>query len=408
MMAEFVYEAIDQRGKIIRDKIEAENVDSAVSKLHAANMTLKDIHEFRESKARTLKFKLAPLKIPDETMALFSRQLATLLRVGVTLPSALDTLARHMDNARLSTIIYNVIVDVTGGYALSKSLAKYPEAFSEVYVAMIKIGEGAGLLADMIEKMAEYQEKDLATKKHIISALYYPAFVLITSIVGVIAMIIYFVPTFTNMYQQMNMKLPAATKLLIALSQVFQNPPLGLGILAGAAVMSFFIYSYVNTPVGRYHLDQLKLTFPIIGPVLNKVLMARFCRSLAALHGAGLNLINALKIMEGLFGNVVITEIIVDCEEGLREGTYVSERLMGRRFVPRSLVDMMAVGEQTGDLQKLLDKLASMLEMEARFATNAAVTLIEPLVIIFLAFMVGFIMLAIFLPLYGLIMNLGT
>jgi len=407
-MALFVYEAIDNNSKVIRDKIEAENVDLAVSKLHAANMTLKDIREFKESKATSFKFRFRPSRVPDEIMALFSRQLATMLRVGVTLPSALDTMAQHMDNPRLSSIIHNIIMDVTGGVSLSKSLSKYPEAFSEVYVAMVKIGEGAGLLVDMIEKMADYQEKDLSTKKHIISALYYPAFVLAVSIIGVIAMIIYFVPTFTNMYQQMNMKLPGVTKMLVGLVGIFQNPPLAMGVLGGGVILAFFFYSYVKTPVGRYHLDEFKLTFPVIGAVINKVLMARFCRSLAALHGAGLNLISAFKIMEGLFGNVVLTEIIMDCEEGLREGTFVSERLMGKKFIPRSLADMIAIGEQTGDLQMLLDKLASMYEMEARFATNAAVTLIEPLIIVFLAFMVGFIMLAIFLPLYGLIMNLGN
>lgn len=405
-MAVFQYEAIDRAGKVVRNQIIADSSAVAVQKLQKSQLSIINIQEKKEGPFDWLK--KFHHRVDDQTLAIFSREFATLLGVGIPLPRAIETISRHTINQRLSEVLSNILVDLDQGFSVSNVFARYTDVFDEVYIAMVRIGDGAGILPEMLEKIATYQEKDYAIRRQIWSAMHYPAFIFTVSMIAVILMVAYFVPNFTAIYRDMKVQLPLPTQILIGLVNFFSNPfaiVITLGVIAG---IGFLLYNYMKTPLGKYHIDLLRMRIPVLGQAVVKAEIARFCRSLATLVAAGINILDALKILEGVFGNEVVRDMLYKVQLGLKAGEHLSEKLKEYSYMPRIVSDMISVGEKTGAMEELLNKLADVYDMEAKYSLESVISLVEPAVITFLAFVVGFIMISIFLPLYGVILNLGS
>lgn len=405
-MAVFHYEAIERAGKLTRGEVTAGSSADAVQKLQKRHLSIINIQEKKEGPFDWLK--KFQHKVDDQTLAIFSRQFATLLRVGIPIARSIEAIARHITNKRLSDVLSNILVDLGQGFSVSKAFARYPDVFDEVYLAMVRIGDGAGILPEMLDKIASYQEKDYAIRRQIKAAMHYPIFIFSVSIIAVILMVAYFVPNFTAIYRDMKVALPIPTRILIGVVNIFSNPFAIIIILGAITGIGFLFYNYIKTPLGRYHVDMLRMRIPVLGQAVVKAEIARFCRSLATLIAAGINILDALKILEGIFGNEVVKDMLYKVQLGLKAGDRLSDKLKEYSYMPRIVSDMISVGEKTGAMEELLNKLADVYDMEAKYSLESVISLVEPAVITFLAFVVGFIMLSIFLPLYGVILNLGS
>lgn len=408
VMAMYQYEAIDRFGKTIRAEITATDAGRAIERLQREQISIIRISEKRlRDGAGAHRFQLFG-RVDDQSLAIFTRQFATLLKVGIPVTRSLATIAKHATQPLLSKTLHEIISDLGHGFGVARSFAKHPNVFSEVYLTMLRIGDGTGQLPDMLERMAEYQEKDFATKRHVQSAMYYPMFVVGVAILAVVSMLVFFVPSFSEIYKNMQLTLPLPTQILLGTVKLFTSPVGLLGVLGVAGLGVYFLANFLNTPVGRYKLDEFKLNMPVLGPGLRKATISRFCRSLATLVNAGVHIMDAFRVLEGIFDNEVIAQMLAEVQEGVRAGHTLSDELRIQPIMPRVVADMIAVGEQTGEVEALLTRLADMYDIEATHALDTMLALMEPLIIAGLALVVGFIMVAIFLPLYGVINSLGV
>lgn len=339
-------------------------------------------------------------RIKPEDLIVFSRQLATLVTAGISFLSTLDTLAEQTKSNKLRKIIEEIRKDVGGGSSFSAALSKFPSVFSPLYVSMIKVGEEGGVLDDILDRLATILEHDAATKARMKAATRYPMIVIVAITIAFFVLTTFVVPKFASLYQSSKVQLPLPTRILIFMNVAIRNYwPLLAVSFAGVV---FALRMYIKTPSGRWNIDKLKLGIPIIGQVVERTVMSRFARIFSTLYRSGIPMLHTLDIVSGTLGNVIIARAVEVTKDSVREGKGLAKPMASTKVFPPMVIQMVAVGEETGALDEMLIKVSDYYDREVEYAIKNLSTSLEPILLLFLAVMILFLALGIFLPIWDM------
>ena len=403
-MATFTFEAIDPVGRTIKGKLPAESESLALQKLHEQNFHVLSVTE--QKGAAVTSFGNKSAGAPKlQSVVIFSRQFATMIDAGIPVMKCLDLLEQQIKDIPLQAAINAVRKDVKGGSSLGDALGKHPNCFTKLYVNMIRAAEIGGILDSILDRLAGFLENEMEIKNKIKSAMTYPILVLGFALIVVVALFYYVLPTFRAVFADIGVELPALTVALFtfsdALVRFWYVPPI-------AGVIIFFaVKSYGNTVEGRKQIDMLKLRVPIIGDLVLKMAISRFTRTFGTLISAGVPMMRAMEIIGETAGNVIIAGAINDSRNAIREGQRLSLPLTQSGLFPPMVTHMIDVGEETGRLSEMLVKVSEFYDKEVENGVKSLTSMIEPLLIVFLGVLVGFIVIAILGPLFKLVSSIN-
>lgn len=408
-MPVFQYEARDATGQLRKDTIEAQNVRMATQRLQEQKMTVIHIKEKAGSGADANLFAFLDKikKVNEQALTVFSRQFATMINAGLAMVRCLDILSEQTEDKKLQATLAQVRKDVEGGSTLSNALAKHPNVFSTLYISMVKAGEMGGVLDEVLERLAGFMEKDFALKKKVKSALTYPVVILVMALGIVFFLVTYILPTFVQLFEGMSLQLPLPTRILIGITKGARDPRILFPTLALMGGGMFVLNRYVKTDAGRRQYDLMKLNIPVFGLLNKKVSISRFCRTLGTLLSSGVPIMQALEIVGKASGNEIIAMTVVKIRESIREGESIASPLGASGMFPPMVTQMVAVGEETGNLDAMLGKISDFYDTEVEYLLASLTSMLEPIMIVGMGGIVGFIVISVFLPLYQLIGNLG-
>jgi type IV pilus assembly protein PilC len=392
-MSIYQYTAKDINGRSVLGVIEAPNENEATNLLHNKSLIVLSV---KEIKSRPFKARKTKIKLED--LVVFSRQLATMIDAGIPLVQTLGILSEQIDNKSLKSVVITARQDIEAGMSFCDALSKHPSVFSELFINMSRAGEASGMLDDVLDRLASYLEKTAALQRKIKSSLVYPAVVVSMAILITAFLLIKVVPTFKGIFDQLGGTLPLPTRILIAVSDIVRHYFVLTVIFFVIIVIAF--QRYISTPKGRYKFDNAKLNFPVIGELFRKVSVAKFSRTFATLVKSGVAVLNALEIVGKTAGNKVVEEAVSNCRIAVRDGEPIAQPLTKSKVFPPIVCRMIGVGEQTGQLEKMLTKIADFYDDQVDAAVAGMTSLIEPLVISFLGIVIGGIVIALFLPIF--------
>jgi len=335
-----------------------------------------------------------------EEIVIFSRQLATMVDSGIPLVQALDILCEQIEKPAFKNILGKIKDDIETGSSLSDALGRHPAVFSTLYVNMVRAGESSGALDDILDRLASYLEKTNTLQRKVKSSLVYPAVVITMAILITLVMLLKVIPTFKGIFSMLGGQLPLPTRVLILISDTIRQ--MFLYVAAGITVMVIALKKYINTPQGKEVFDRGLLAMPVLGPLFRKVAVAKFTRTLATLVKSGVPILVSLEIVAKTSGNAVIEKAVESVRKGIKEGENIADPLAKSGAFPPMVVRMIKVGEQTGELEKMLTKIADFYEDQVDAAVSGLTSLIEPLIIAFLGIVIGGIVIAMFLPVFKL------
>jgi len=395
------YTSRNQSGKVVKGRLEAASEAQALGKLQSMGLSPLTV---AEGKATGLNMEIS-LKgfekgVDLKSLAVMSRQLSTMISSGLALLRALHILAEQTENKKLKTIIGQVASDVEVGGSFSESLAKHPRDFPPIMISMVRAGEVGGFLEGALDALAVNFEKDAKLRATIKSAMTYPVMVLILSLVAVVIMLTFIVPIFKTMFEGLGSSLPAPTQMLVTISQnMFWVIPTLVVLLVIGAV---WWRRNKNTDAVRRVIDPLKLKAPVFGKLAQKIAIARFTRNFSNMIGAGVPILQALSVIGATSGNYVIESATKRVAESVRNGQSLSKPLASEPVFPPMVVQMMAVGEDSGSLEIMLTKVADFYDDEVQAMTEALTSLIEPLLIAFLGVVIGGMVVALYMPIFSI------
>jgi type IV pilus assembly protein PilC len=352
------------------------------------------------AKLKALEKRSKLYRLPQEQLAIFTQQLASLLMAGLPLIQCLEALQEQTDDDTFSIIIRDVRLDVSSGTALSAALRKFPRAFNQLFVSMVEAGEASGALAEILGKVAQYLESSVKLTKKVKSALTYPIAVIGLAVVLVTVLIMFVIPVFASMFADFGAKLPAPTQFLIDLSDFMVGYWWLIAALGTGAV--FAVRGYIATPAGRVHKDQLLLRAPIFGSLMHKIVLSRFCRTYATLVRSGVPILRSLEIVSSASNKSQIEAACAEIARHVSQGGQISDILASNSFFPPMMKHMVKAGEATGNVDGMMNKIADFYDAESEATVAALTSLIEPLLIVFLGVVVGGIVMAMFLPIFQL------
>jgi len=428
-MPKYDYVALDQKGAETKGSIEVANQNEAIGRVKEMGLYPTKIIEAdkvqEKGSGKKVKGK-APAKkggkggamninisipglgggVKPKVLTTFTRQLATLVDAGLPLLRGLRVLEKQERNANLKKVLAELGLSIEGGSTFSEALAQHPKVFNKLFVNMVKAGELGGVLEVVLKRLAEFSEKAQKIKGKVKAALFYPVAVLIVAVGIMILLMCFVVPKFKDVFAGMNMKLPGFTLLVLGISEIIKNHILEtMGVIAVCVVI--FLVTIKKTKIGRLLWDKFQLKMPALGPVISKVAISRFTRTLGTLVSSGVPILQALTIVKETAGNVVISNAIVKVHESVKEGETITAPLEASGVFPPMVVSMVDVGEQTGAMPEMLLKIADNYDEEVDNAVSAMTSLLEPIMIVFLAVIVGSIVIAMFLPLISMISNMS-
>lgn len=399
MPSTFAYKVRDRSGKIISGAIEAESAQAVASKLRSMGYIVLDISEKKEAFSISLPGFRKKVKLKDLTV--FARQFATMINSGVSITRALAILIDQTDNPTLKEVIKQLRKDVEAGLSLSEALAKQDKIFPPIFVNMARAGEAGGVLDEVLLRLAEHFEKESNIRSRVKSALTYPVAVFTFAILIATVMIVFVVPTFMNMFESLGSQLPAATQMLVNLSN-FIRTKWWLIVMSFAGI--FYGYKTVNnTEKGRFFFDSLKLRLPIFGNLIKKMAIAKFARTFSTLVSSGVPILQALDIVADTAGNSVVAKAIRDARASIKEGESISRPLSKSPVFPAMVIQMISVGEETGALDTMLKKIADFYDEEVSAMVDSLTSLLEPILMIFMGILIGGIVIALYLPMFQII-----
>ena len=399
-MATFRYEAMNSVGQVVKSEIEAASSEEAVAKIRALGQFPTKIKERSTAGAK----KGAPAKL----LTTFTRQLSTLQDAGLPILRSLRILEQQQKPGPMRVAIRLVAEDVEGGSTLSEAMARHPKVFDKLYSNMVAAGEAGGVLDVVLRRLADFMEASQKLRRRIIGAMIYPAAVISFAVIIVLGIMIFIIPKFKDIFQSFGANLPAITVLLMSTS-AWVKDQYGWAVILGAPLVIFLVFKLMRqSPGGRYLVDVMKLKIPVMGKILAKTAVARFSRTLGTLLTAGVPILEALAITRETTGNEVFTRALAKVHDGIREGEDFAAPLRQAKIVEPMVVNMIDVGEETGDLDKMLSKIADTYDEEVQTMVAAMVSLLEPVMVITLGVIVGFIVVAIFMPLPTLITSMQS
>ncbi len=397
--ATFEYAVRDRAGKVVTGKIEAESPAQVAAKLKSMGYAPLKIGEVSSGGMR-MEISLPRLgaKVKLKEIAVFARQFSTMINSGLSMLRSLSILEEQQPNKKFAEVISEVRAEVESGSALSTSMAKHPDVFQPLMVNMIRAGEVGGFLDQVLNQIADNYEAEVKLRGKVKSAMTYPVAVLVMAILMTIGMLMFVVPTFAGLFTQLGGQLPAPTQILVNLSNFLKVAIVPLVILT---IVGFVVWVRVkNTDRVREFVDPLKLKAPIFGSLFQKIALARFCRNLGTMLRSGVPILQALDIVADTSGNKVITHAVEDIEESVRQGESLTQPLSQHSVFPAMVVQMLAVGEDTGALDAMLAKIADFYDAEVESTTEQLTALIEPLMIAVLGGIVGSMIIALYMPIF--------
>ena len=399
-LSKFDYQVRDKSGNMKSGQPEADSQQAVASKLASMGYSPVKIEEVKESSLQ-MEIKLpgsGRVKLKD--LAIFSRQFATMINSGLSLIRSLSILGEQTENAKLREVIMEVRSKVEAGSDLSSALAEYPKVFPRLYVAMVRAGEAAGMLDQVLLRVAEMLEKDVRLRSKIKSAMTYPVIVLVMAVLLTAVMLIFIVPVFEQMFIDLGGELPIMTQMLVSASD-FLASWYGMLTFVAMPVVLWFTYKRVReNDRGRYALDVAKLKAPVFGPLFHKVALTRFARNLGTLLRAGVPILQALEITAETVNNGPIASAVTDVQDSVRQGESINGPLSGHEVFPPMVVQMIAVGEETGNVDGMLEKISDFYDQEIETTTEQLTALMEPLMIGVIGGIVGGMVIALYMPMF--------
>jgi type IV pilus assembly protein PilC len=403
-VAAYAYTAINAEGFELNGELNAPDVDAAREQLRVRGLLAQALTErpsAGEDGMRTT-FK----KIKPKSLQIFSRQFATMIEAGLNVVSALVILEEQTDDKYLAVVISELRGDVEGGLLLSQGMARHPKVFNRLYVSMVEAGEAAGILDQVLDRVAFQIEKETQIKRRVKGAMIYPTMVLIFATLVLIGMLMFLVPVFVDIFSQLGGQLPTLTQWVVNASNLLKTK--WYVIFPAIGLTAFGIRRYKKTESGRQLWDRLKLKIPMkIGQVVLKVTMARFSRTLSTLVAAGVDIIKALEITAQTSGNWVVEEALVTVRARVHEGVPIAQPLVENPVFPPMVSQMVKIGEETGELEKMLGKIADFYEDEVDASIQSLTSIVEPIMMLLVGLMVGVIIIAMYLPMFKMLSLIG-
>jgi type IV pilus assembly protein PilC len=398
----YQYTIKDKDGNTHSGILDGVSEDEIAQILHSRELIVVSIRQIRK---RTAKLKLTHKKVRLDDILIFSRQLATMINAGIPLVHALGILADQIENKNLKNVVIMASGDISAGMSFCNALNKHPAVFSDFFINMVSAGETSGRLDEVLDRVATYLEKTASITRKIRSSLVYPAVVISMAILITGALLLKVVPTFKNIFETLGGQLPLPTQILIMISDLFRRYFL---LLIGLLMISGFLFKrYIATAGGRYNFDRIKLNAPILGQLFRKVAIAKFSRTFSTLTRSGVAILAALEIVSKTAGNKVIEEAVLDCSKNVRDGEPIAQPLSKSGVFPPMVCSMISAGEKTGQLEKMLSKVADFYDEQVDASATALTSMIEPLVIAFLGIVIGGIVISLFLPIFKITQLIG-
>ena len=391
---QFIWQGKDRRGK----KVSGKSLASSETALRA-DLRRQGVAPTRV-KVQSNTFK-AGGKVSAQDVAIFSRQLATMLASGIPLVQAFEIIGNGNEKPAMQKLVLDIKASVEGGSTLHESLAKHPLHFDDLFVNLVEAGEQAGALETLLDKIATYKEKTEALKKKIKKALFYPTAVLFVAVIVTMILLIFVIPQFETLFKGFGADLPAFTQMVINMSRFMQHNGLFVGAVVGGAGYAF-VYFKKRSKNMRRALDRMMLKFPIIGPILVKAAIARFARTLATMFAAGVPLVEAMESVAGATGNIVYEEATLRMKDEVATGQRLQRAMENTNLFPNMVVQMIAVGEESGSLDTMSSKVADFYEAEVDNAVDSMSSLLEPMIMAILGVLVGGMVIAMYLPIFKL------
>ncbi len=398
----FKYQAKNKQGNSVNGSISSDNKSQVVNQLRDQGYFVVNIKEVKE-KGFSLNVDLGSLrkkKVTTSDLAIFSRQFHVMVNAGIPLIESLVIIKEQTDHPTIEKVVTEMIDEIEKGESLSGAMEKFPEVFPRLFTQLIKAGEVGGVLDTVLQRLADHYKRQSEINNQIRSAMYYPLTILVVAIVSIFFLMTFVVPNLISIFADLNSTLPLPTRILIFFSDLFQNFWWLIIAVVVFGILGFF--SYVRTKTGREHFDRFILKVPVFGPMRRKIEISRFSHTLGVLLSSGVTLLDALAIVDDVVGNKVISDVLIDARTRLREGIALSEPLKKSEEFPPMVIQMISVGEETGQLDEMLDRLADFYDSEVQAAIDGSISLIEPVMIVMLAVIVGFIAISIVMPMFDM------
>jgi type IV pilus assembly protein PilC len=390
----FTWEGKDKKGNKIKGRILAVSEQDARADLRRQNIVPTKIR-----KQSTL-FRSGGKPTPGD-IAIFTRQLSTMLAAGIPLVQAFEIVGVGHEKPAMQKLILDIKTNIEGGSSLHESLKKHPLYFDDLYVNLVEAGEQAGALESLLDKVATYKEKTEALKKKIKKALFYPAAVLAVAVIVTLILLLFVIPQFESLFQGFGADLPAFTRMVIDLSKFIQEKGWLLGLIVGGGIFTF-IYFKKRSLALRQFIDRLSLKVPVIGPILTKAAIARYARTLSTMFSAGVPLVEAMESVAGATGNIIYEQAVLRMRDEVATGQRLQRAMENTGLFPNMVIQMIAVGEESGSLDAMAAKVADFYELEVDTAVDGLSSLLEPLIMAILGVLVGGLVIAMYLPIFKL------
>src|SRR5277367_1410065 len=389
---QFIWEGKDKRGHKVRGKALAANEQALRADLRRQGVAA--------TRVKT-QSKVGGGKVQAQDIAVFARQLATMMSAGIPMVQAFEIIGNGHEKPSMQKLVLDIKSNIEGGSTLHESLAKHPLYFDDLFVNLVEAGEHAGALETLLDKIATYKEKTEALKKKIKKALFYPAAVLAVAVIVTVILLIFVIPQFEELFKGFGADLPAFTQMVINLSKALQADGIFIAAVVAGAFWTFFYFKKRSRKM-REWLDRISLKVPIIGPILNKSAIARYARTLSTMFAAGVPLVEALESVAGATGNIVFEDAVMRMRDEVATGQRLQRAMESTGLFPNMVIQMIAVGEESGSLDSMSAKVATFYEAEVDNAVDSMSSLLEPLIMAVLGVLVGGLVIAMYLPIFKL------
>jgi len=404
-MPVYSYTFRDASGGVQKGTAEAESEDFLRKRFEEQGFTITEVSMIRAKAPKAKNYG----KVKLTNLSVFCRQFSTMVDAGVSLVRCLDVLSQQTSDPKLKKILMDIGERVEGGESLSRAMQRHPKAFSNLFIGLIKAGEVGGVLEESLQRLSHFLEKDVELRRKVKSAMTYPVLVFVMA-AGITTFLVYwFVPQWANILEDLGLKrdaLPTPTKILISISDVVKND--GLIVIACLVAIFFAWRLFVSTRFGRRVADRLRLKVPVFGKLHHKICMARFSRTMGTLLTSGVPILQAMETVAGTVGNTIMADAVLEARARIREGDRIGDPLEESRLFPPMVVHMIGVGEESGSLDYMLQKIADFYESEVEASLASLTAALEPIMIVGLGFVVGYIVVSMFLPLVKVIQDLSA
>ncbi len=394
-MPTFTYTARNTNGELKSSTIDASNRDDVVAQLRRQRLTIIKVDEEK------VRAKKSGGGISMRDIVIFTRQFSTMINAGLPLVQALDILSKQSENKALSAVVRDVVFDVESGNTVADAMKKHPKAFSDLYTNMVAAGEAGGILDTILNRLAVFMEKNDALVRKVKGAMIYPTVIMCVAGLCVVILLWKVIPVFASMFASVGMELPLPTRVVIGAS-TFLNA-YWWALILGTAGLGYVIKKYYATPNGQLVIDRLLLHAPVLGDVLRKSAVSRFTRTLGTLISSGVSILDGLEITARTAGNRVVQDAIMGSRASIAGGETIAGPLQKSKVFPPMVISMIAVGEQTGGLDEMLSKIADFYDDEVDASVSALLSLLEPIMIVFLGVVVGGMVVAMYLPIFDMV-----